>query len=222
MNCLTRLDTPHSDDGHGAPIAINASACSDTQLWEQFTLGDKAAFDTIYDRHFQSLCCYGDRICEDKGLVEDVVQDLFIYLWTRRERLGATSAIKFYLFRCLRRKLIRTLAQSKRRPDRHMVLKANDPRFQLSLQEPSGPLLEEELQGKLEAALARLTDRQKEAIYLRFYNNLSFQEVAAIMELEVRSVYNLVGRTIKVLRSELCHPEPSAAWLIPLLILGLG
>ena len=222
MNCLTRPDTPHSDDGHGAPIAINASACSDTQLWEQFTLGDKAAFDTIYDRHFQSLCCYGDRICEDKGLVEDVVQDLFIYLWTRRERLGATSAIKFYLFRCLRRKLIRTLAQSKRRADRHMVLKANDPRFQLSLQEPSGLLLEEELQGKLEAALARLTDRQKEAIYLRFYNNLSFQEVAAIMELEVRSLYNLVGRTIKILRGELCHPEPSAAWLIPLFMLGLG
>lgn len=223
MNCLTRPDIPHSENRkHGAPIAIDVSSCSDAQLWEQFTLGNKAAFDTIYDRHFQSLCGYGDRICEDKGLVEDVVQDLFIYLWTKKERLGATNAIKFYLFRCLRRKLIRALTQSKRRADRYTVLEVDDHRFQRSAQQSSEPSPEEELRDQLEAALGRLTDRQKEAIYLKFYNNLSFQEVAAIMDLEVRSVYNLVGRTIAILRGELRHPEPSAAWLIPFLILVLG
>ena len=224
MNCLTSPGIPHSEDEkHRAQIVLNVSSCSDAQLWEQFTLGNKDAFDTIYDRHFQLLCYYGDRICEDKGLVEDVVQDLFIYLWTKKERLGKTNAIKFYLFRCLRRKLMRALTQQKRRTDRHTVLEINDHRFQLSLQRSSRlPLEEKELQDKLAAALGRLTDRQKEAIYLRFYNNLSFQEVASIMDLEVRSVYNLIGRTLAILRGELRHHEPSTAWLVSFLLLFVG
>ena len=222
MNGLTRPGIPHSENEPNPLIAADVSFCSDARLWEQFTLGNKAAFDTIYDRHFQSLCTYGDRICDDKGLVEDVVQDLFIYLWTRKERLGQTNAIKFYLFRCLRRKLMRVLTQQQRRPDRYALLETDDHRFQLSLQRSSELPLEEELRDQLEAALAQLTNRQKEAIYLRFYNNLSFQEVAAIMDLEVRSVYNLVGRTIAILRGELRHPVPSAAWLVALLILALG
>ena len=224
MNSLKSPGIPHSEDEkHQAKIALDVSSCTDAQLWEQFTLGNKSAFDTIYDRYFQLLCCYGDRICDDKSLVEDVVQDLFIYLWTRKERLGATPAIKFYLFRCLRRKLIRVLTQQKRRTDHHVVLEIEGRRFQLSLQRSSMlPLEDSELRDKLAAALGQLTDRQKEAIYLRFYNNLSFQEVASIMDLEVRSVYNLIARILAILKGELRHDELSAAWLISLLLLFVG
>ena len=204
------------------PIAVDLSSCSDAQLWEQFRLGNKDAFDSIYDRHFQVLCWYGDRICEDKGLVEDVVQDLFIYLWTRKKRLGKTNAIKFYLFRCLRRKLLRVLAQRKRRPDQLEVLEIDEHRFQLSLQKSTDLPFEENEFSKLTAALTRLTDRQKEAIYLRFYNNLSFQEVASIMDLEVRSVYNLIARTLTILRGELRQRELSVAGLISILLLLVG
>ena len=191
------------------------SSCRDPELWEQFKLGNKKAFDIIYDKFFDSLCCYGDRICDNKSLVQDVVQDLFIYLWTEKEKLGKTDAIKYYLFCCLRRKLIRTISQEKRRSTTFSALKKESLSFQLSLKMKTIQTSEdEEMHKKLALALNKLTDRQKEAIYLKFYNNLSFQEVASIMEIEVRSVYNLISRTIDVLRGDLKHQELSTLLII--------
>nr|WP_262918759.1 sigma-70 family RNA polymerase sigma factor [Tunicatimonas sp. TK19036] len=188
-------------------------------MWEEFKLGNKQAFDYIYDQFFQSLCYYGDKICDDKNLVEDVVQDLFIYLWARKERLGKTTAIKFYLFRCLRRKLIRVVSQEKKRPDPFSTLKKESIPFQLSLQQHTTHTVEEDqLYDKLTQALYQLTERQKEAIYLKFYNNLSFQEVAAVMEIEVRSVYNLIGRTVDILRKNLNQTEVSITTLMVLML----
>lgn len=207
------------------PEFFGTLSFSDAELWEQFRLGNKKAFDEIYDKFFQSLCCYGDRICDNKSLVEDVVQDLFIYLWTEKGRLGKTDSIKFYLFCCLRRKLIRVLAREKRRGDTFSSLKKENLSFRLALKTNSIPAPEdEEKHVKLTLALTRLTDRQKEAIYLKFYNNLSFQEVASVMEIEVRSVYNLISRTIDTLREDLKHKELSAAkiiFLLPFLLSSL-
>lgn len=176
----------------------------DAQLWELFKAGDKKAFDIIYDRLFQPLCGYGDKICEDKNLVEDVIQDLFISLWTRRGNLGGTDSIKFYLFRCLRRMLIRRMQQEEKRNSPYSSASRTNFQLELSAKAPSVAISEEEEERKqiLSQALHKLTDRQREAIYLKFYNNLSFQEVAEVMEIEVRSVYNLVGRTIDILRAD--------------------
>ncbi len=197
---------------------------SDAQLWEYFREGDKKAFDLIYDRHFQSLCWYGDKICQDKALVEDVVQDLFIYLWTRRIQLGPTDAIKFYLFRCLRRKLLRTMEQEGKR----LANSSENMDFALELSSIIEVNTEEE-ERKLKllaGALHRLTDRQREAIYLKFYNNLSFQEVATVMNIEVRSLYNLIGRTIDILREDFKENKAlemvSFTLIFSLLISSLG
>ncbi|MEQ9440871.1 MAG: sigma-70 family RNA polymerase sigma factor [Cyclobacteriaceae bacterium] len=219
MNYLSAHNHHHLDEQY-EPTETALDNCSDTLLWEQFRQGNKAAFDCIYDRLFQTLCSYGDKICDDKSLVEDTIQDLFIYLWTKRTRLGKTNAIKFYLFRCLRRNLIRAMSREKKRPDPFSVVEKYHCHFQLSLKKSSAPAFEEnELRDKLTRALHRLTDRQKEAIYLKFYNNLSFQEVAAVMEIEVRSVYNLIGRTIDILRADVQHFEvPASTLLIPFIL----
>lgn len=177
---------------------------TDPQLWELFRAGDKKAFDIIYDRLFQPLCGYGDKICADNSLVEDVAQDLFISLWTRKAHLGATDSIKFYLFRSLRRMLIRRIQQEEKRSNTYSSTSRTNFQLELSAKVLSSTISEEEEERKkiLARALHKLTDRQREAIYLKFYNNLSFQEVAEVMEIEVRSVYNLIGRTINMLRAD--------------------
>jgi len=193
-----------SPNGHSRfPLtAEQYCALPDAELWEAFKEGEKGAFDLIYERMFDPLCGYGDKICADKALVEDVIQDLFIYLWTRRAFLGNTDSIKFYLFRSLRRRLIRQMTQE----GKNMPASSLSADFVLRLADTVSvmPVSDEELERKrvLAIALAKLTDRQREAIYLKFYNNLSFQEVASVMEIEVRSVYNLIGRTIDSLRGE--------------------
>ena len=220
MNFPERQHAYPSQNGSSNDLTEPDLSCgSDARLWDQFRGGNKNAFDIIYDTFFQSLCSYGDRICTDKSLVEDVVQDLFIYLWTKKERLGKTNSIKFYLFCCLRRRLMRVLAQEKRTSGLHAVLEPDRYHFRISLKESSTPSLEEEaLRTKLTSALNRLTERQREAIYLKFYNDLSFLEVATIMDIEVRSVYNLIGRTLALLRAVLRPKEPSATTLTSLFL----
>lgn len=196
----------------------NSISCSDAQLWEKFKAGSKEAFDKIYEKFFQLLCSYGDKICSDKLLVEDVVQDVFIHLWTKKEHLGSTNTIKFYLFLCLKRRLLRVISQEKKRP--HTT--SDMYRFNLTLKLlPDVSPEAEEMQMRLAKALKQLTDRQQEAIYLKFYNNLSFQEVASIMDIEVRSVYNLISRTIDILRTDLRHSELSAPSLLSFIFLFL-
>lgn len=223
MKSTGTYNSTSKDGSVNGPEDFEPLSFSDAELWEQFRLGNKKAFDAIYDKFFQSLCCYGDRICDNKCLVEDVVQDLFIYLWTEKKRLGRTDTIKFYLFCCLRRKLIRVIDREKRRGDTFSSLKKENLSFQLALKTNNIPAPEdEEMHVKLTLALTKLTDRQKEAIYLKFYNNLSFQEVASIMEIEVRSVYNLISRTIDVLRGDLRHKELSSALLVTCLFVFLN
>ncbi|MEK6479712.1 sigma-70 family RNA polymerase sigma factor [Catalinimonas sp. 4WD22] len=184
---------------------------SDAQLWELFKASDKRAFDIIYDRLFRPLCGYGDKICADKSLVEDVIQDLFISLWTRRGHLGSTDSIKFYLFRCLRRMLIRRIQQEEKRSSAYSSASRTNFQLELSAKAHSTAISEEEEERKriLSKALYKLTDRQREAVYLKFYNNLTFQEVAEVMEIEVRSVYNLIGRTIDILRADFKNKHSS-------------
>ncbi|MGD1889199.1 MAG: RNA polymerase sigma factor [Cyclobacteriaceae bacterium] len=196
----------------------NSTSYSNAQLWDEFKAGSKEAFDEIYERFFQPLCSYGDRICPDKSLVEDVVQDVFIHLWTKKEHLGSTSTIKFYLFLCLKRRLLRVISQEKKRP----YIISDKYRFNLILKaSPDVSPEAEEMQMRLAEALKQLTDRQQEAIYLKFYNSLSFQEVASIMDIEVRSVYNLISRTIDILRTELRHNELSTPSLLSFTLLLL-
>lgn len=186
------------------PLPDTFCQISDASLWAFFREGHPKAFDMIYERHFQALCWYGDKICPDKALVEDVIQDLFIALWTRRTYLGQTDSIKFYLFRCLRRKLLRSMMQESKKKD--TLWATAKTAFPLTDKITDTSSIEQEREEMLTLALQKLTDRQREAIYLKFYNNLSFQQVASVMEIEIRAVYNLIGRTIDILRADMKEP----------------
>lgn len=179
------------------------SAQTDTQLWDAFRTGDRLAFEAIYDRYVQVLYNYGCKLSSDGSLVQDLIQDLFIEIWNSRDRLGPTDSIKFYLFRSLRRKI----ARAAQKADQHDPLDAALPDHFGLCTDPEAELMDEQsaVQRKtqLERALGQLTRRQKEAIYLRFYQGLSYEEVAEVMALEMKSTYNLVSRTLEILRAHL-------------------
>src|ERR1044072_6476462 len=79
----------------------------DHLLWNSFRGGDEQALATIFDRYIKRLHNYGLKILNDRDLVKAAVQDLFIELWKNHSNLGETNSIKFYLYKSLRRKLIR-------------------------------------------------------------------------------------------------------------------
>lgn len=174
----------------------------DIALWQRFRSGDSRVFELIYSRYINLLANYGRRICSDDETLKDAIQDMFIDLWRKRENLGSTNSIQYYLVKALRRNLIKKLKAA-----RKQIYTSNDPvGFELS---PETILINNEsdqkIKDQLYDSLNTLTSRQKEVVYLRFYCGMDFASISAIMGINPQSAHNTVYRVLRVLRERMLH-----------------
>ncbi len=185
------------------PLA-NEVAGEDHKLWEAFRKGNEEAFAEITRLYYRSLFSYGVKFSRDREFVKDCIQDLFLELWAKRESLGDTGFIKFYLFKSLRRKINREGLR------RNRITEEAEPDWESDI--PADESIEQKLI-ELETDEARwlqlnhqiglLPRRQQEAIYLKFFENLSNEAIAEVMSISRQAVANLIYRTIRELRERL-------------------
>src|SRR5690606_14004714 len=83
----------------------NNQSKEEVVLWKAFRGGDEVAFSEIARKYYRSLFGYGIKFSSDREFVKDCIQDLFMELWSKRESIGDTDFVKFYLFKSLRRKI---------------------------------------------------------------------------------------------------------------------
>lgn len=182
----------------------------DRVLWQSFKSGDRDAFRSIYDSYFGVLYEYGMRTLSDKALIKDAIHDLFVKMWSNRTNLGDVSYLRSYLITALRN-IIFSLLESR---NRIRFTDAPDGRpFNVAFVEESHFIKREsdiQQSRKLIAALNQLTDRQKEAVYLRYIEGMEYAEIAEVMGITVKGTYKLTGRGIEALRQIL---DPGSATL---------
>jgi RNA polymerase sigma factor (sigma-70 family) len=170
-------------------------------LWKQFKKGDDEAFSTIYAQHIKLLLAYGNRLTPDTRIVEDCIHDLFLELWNRKDHLHIHCSLKLYLLKGLKRKIIQAVQNQRQKESAANSADAETEKpyefFLIQQQNAS------DLQYKLSKAMDKLTDHQREVIYLKFYAAMDHQEIAEVMVMNIQSVHNLVYRTIKMLRKEI-------------------
>ncbi|TAG20466.1 MAG: sigma-70 family RNA polymerase sigma factor [Cytophagia bacterium] len=190
--------------------------------WAFFKQGDKEAFAVLFRDYYKLLVQYGRRINPDIEVVEDCIQELFLELWQSRERIASPESVKGYLFKVLKTKIFRVYAHSQQFTD---IADGAE-----GLQEFSYEALlvaeqgNSEAKQKLEDALLGLSNRQREALYLKFYNRLSYEEMSEVMGVNYQTVRNLVHQSIKRLRSQLTLTSVAtvAGWLSISGLLGLA
>ncbi|MES2732634.1 MAG: sigma-70 family RNA polymerase sigma factor [Bacteroidota bacterium] len=174
---------------------------ADVDIWRAFKQGNNEAFAHMYRMHSEALFSYGMHISRNANLVKDCIQNLFIHLWNSRENLTDTDSIKFYLFKSLKRSLVDELVSQNKYSSIDEVTENYNfeitPSHEFELLHKQTSLEQKE---KLQQGINRLTKRQKEAIFLVYYNNLSHQEVASMMSLKVTAVYNLVYNALVTLK----------------------
>ena len=147
----------------------------------------------------EALFRYGCTLTPDRGQVEDAIQDLFMDLWRREVAVAAIAAPRAYLLTALRRILLRSL----QRGERSMDLQAAGWGWEELVYEAPGPALAaQEVQVRAcQEALASLPLRQREVINLRYYQGLSYREIAAVMQVETSSVGRFLDRALTSLRA---------------------
>lgn len=179
----------------------------EARIWKAFKQGSEEAYAQIYENYFFTLYNYGIKIIRDKDLVKDCIQDLFINLWRTKHNLGEVTTIKPYLYKSLRHDLVRKLHQESHTHSLHPEQDMNY-NFEIVLSHEV-ELIEsqaaKEQKNFLIQELNMLTKRQKEVIFLKFYENLSYQEIAAVMDISVDAVYNLLSLALGSLKKKMVH-----------------
>ena len=174
--------------------------------WQKFKSGDADALGEIFHYYFHDLYFYGLKFVPLPDVVKDVIQEMFVKFWNNRGKLKHIRNIKSYLLVSLRRELIQ-LSKKNSQEFRENDIIIND--FSIS---PEDIIIEtegkKEFNHKLALSFHKLSPRQREVIFLRFYNNLDFKELADVLEMNVQSVRNLLFRSLEILRKDLSDLSP--------------
>lgn len=173
------------------------------RIWESFKQGDWNAYTAIYNDFYKLLNNYGYKFTRDVSVIEDAIQDLFVKLWNNKTSLGNPHSVKNYLFKSLRGILFRKIKSH----SRFMILSGDDDyAFTFEISYDHQLIAEEEyrsLQQTIQNALRELPARQQEIVYLRFYEGLSYEEIAEVMEIHINSVYKLWYKVLDSLQTSL-------------------
>lgn len=175
-------------------------------LWSRFLKGDNQVLSLIYLHHANALFDYGCRFTVDKDLVKDCIQEVFCTLIRTRKNLSETDNVRLYLLKSLKRRIIRDLKNTANKP---RSLDDQDYSFDLRFSDNIDNQLnelDEEKRHLIADAMQLLTDRQKEAIYLRFNRGLEYEEISFLLNLNYQSSRALIHRSIEKLR-EIIHVE---------------
>lgn len=163
---------------------------ADGALMERVRSDDEGALDVIIQRHWGPLVSYATGMVRTADAAEDIVQETFVRLWTRRKRWAPGGSLRAYLYRTAHNLMLGQV--------RHLrVQQRTEPDVRSSL-EPPGPspleeAADEELRAALRAAVDALPPRRREALVLVRFQGLSLEEAAAHMHLSRQTVANHIS-----------------------------
>ena len=175
---------------------------NETTIWNSFRNGDWEAFAQLYNYHYTLLTNYGFKFTHDINVIEDSIHDLFVKLWQNKHNLGSTTSVRNYLFKSLRGILFRKLDLEKK----FSRFPAEEFAFSFEISYDEQLILKEhekEVKDKLLELLNTLSNRQREIIYLRFYEGMSYEEIADVMSISISSTYKLLYKALDGLRHSL-------------------
>ena len=175
----------------------------ETKQWENLKAGDVNALQALYNQHADGLYRYGMVLCHDEEKVKDTIHDLFLSFWNSREGLSIPTSGKAYLMVSLRRRIFDKGPKSNLQTSSLEEVDLDDrttpdPEEKWMLSET-----EEENQQKLALAMSRISERQREIIHMKYIQELDYDDIARMMNLNYQSARNLVTRALAALRKEM-------------------
>ena len=173
------------------------------ELLDRLRRGDEAAFDAIFRTWYPSLVRSAESIVRLRAVAEEVVQDVMLELWRRRETLADESSPQAYLFQSTRNRALNHVRHER-------VERKSEPELvrQTEMRAPAtSQLIEEEIEVALKSAVAELPDRCREVFELSRTHGLKYSEIATTLGISVKTVEAQMGKALKTLRVKL------APWL---------
>lgn len=184
-------------------MIVSTMPAVETEYWIRMLEGDQNAFLFIYKTYYQELFRYGFTLSHDKELTKDCIQELFLELWNNNCSVNKNvHDTRAYLFTWLRRKIYKyhsLSVQQKKKQVSALPHESTQPSYEELLIAFQTNEAEKE---RLRSALTHLTKKQVEMIKMKFFDNLSYDEIAAKTSLSCRTIYNLIYEGLQRLRAD--------------------
>ncbi|WP_294476779.1 RNA polymerase sigma factor [uncultured Bacteroides sp.] len=167
--------------------------------WKLFLKGDSKAYSWLYTNYIQLLYKYGLQITPDKEIIKDCIQDVFVRIYKNREKLCIPRNVKVYLMISLKNSIYNVF--SKERSEEAYAFSFHLVEEQYIVE--NSFFSEEERREKMKEIkriFRVLTPRQREIIYYRFIEEMEYDEICQIMNLNYQSAYNLLQRSLQKVR----------------------
>ncbi len=189
-----------------SPNADEPADRDDARLMSQAGAGDTAAFEQLVERHQALVAGTVARMLGNNSEVEDIAQQVFVRVWKSAGRYVPRAKFTTWLLKITRNLVFNEL----RRRTRHITvaLSGEPGAEEMPLrdergQTPDDALLENELKGAIESAIQALPKTQRMAVILRRYEELSYEDIAEILDQTVPAVKSLLFRARRELRARL-------------------
>jgi RNA polymerase sigma-70 factor (ECF subfamily) len=186
--------------------ARSGDDAEDIRLMQLVAGGDTAAFEQLIERHQTLVAGTVARMLGSNSDVEDIAQQVFIRVWKSAGRYVARAKFTTWLLKITRNLVFNEMRRAKRHP--HLPVQIDPEAEEMPLKDeatatPDATLLQVELQAEIEKAIMLLPDTQRMALVLRRYEELSYEEIADVLDLSVPAVKSLLFRARTELRERL-------------------
>lgn len=174
----------------------------DSWMIERLQKGDYKFFEGLFNQYYEPLYKYGCQFDIIKDHVHDCIQDLFIDLWNNKERIEINYSLQAYLFKSLRYK-IQSYVRKEKVSSTNLSRFFNET-FEIIFDEEEylkNYKIEQKELEKLKNCIINLAPKQRELIYLIFYNGLSYDEASNILDINKKTAYNQVRSAVKNLKA---------------------
>ena len=162
-------------------------------------INDRTALKEIFEEHYDDVCKTVRRFIKDKSLVEDIAQTVFIKLWEKRGRIEINSSFAAYLHRMAMNEALMMLRKMKRQNETELIDNINHE----TSDSVEKTYLQSELQTHITEAIDQLPPKTKIVFMLSRFEDMTYKEIAAKMEISVKTVENQMGRALRILRKKM-------------------
>lgn len=170
----------------------------DIHLLSALKGGERKAFDKLFRRYYPMLCAYCHRFVELED-AEEIVQDVMLWLWEKRETIVIESSLSQYLFQTVHRRALNRINQQqvKGKADTFFYEEMQDVWQNVDFYQV------QELTRHIRKAIAALPDSYREAFMMHRFRDMSYKEIAAALNVSPKTIDYRIQQALKLLRTEL-------------------
>jgi RNA polymerase sigma-70 factor (ECF subfamily) len=177
----------------------NNQTAFDAECIRGIIRGNAGSFENLFNFYCQPLISFSRRYVLDRQVAENIVQDIFVRIWTKRSGLDPDKSIKSYLFTSVKNESLKYI----RHQDVEKRSAGKMAHSNISENNPEEVLNQSELEAIIKRAISELPEKCREIFTMNRFDNLKYSEIAGILNISVKTVETQMGRALKKLRERL-------------------